>query len=93
MKSTDIMDAVKDIQTNVNLIQDSERLRKEMLSKYPEFAEKYVTLFDMALKPNMDMKSLEYMLRSRDKILNGEETVNTMSEEIGWKFWNKYQKK
>lgn len=93
MLSQDIIAAVKDIQHNIPLIKDHSKLRETMSEKYPELAEKYVALFDMALKPNMDMQSLEYMLQSRDKVLNGEETVRAMSEEIGWKFWNKYQKK
>tara|TARA_E500000331_G_scaffold357750_1_gene420762 strand:+ start:1187 stop:1486 length:300 start_codon:yes stop_codon:yes gene_type:complete len=89
--SNDILDIVKDIQSNITLIKDPVKLRELMKEKYPVFAEKYISLFEMSLKPNIDMNSLRYMLKSRDKIIQGRETVEEMSKEIGWKFWNKYQ--
>ena len=89
--SNDILDIVKDIQSNITLIKDPVKLCELMKEKYPVFAEKYISLFEMSLKPNIDMNSLRYMLKSRDKIIQGRETVEEMSKEIGWKFWNKYQ--
>lgn len=91
LSSSEILEIVKDIQSNINLIKDPEKLSETMKQKYPEFADKYISLFEMALKPNIDMDTLTYMLKSRDKIINGEETVEEMSKDIGWKFWNKYQ--
>jgi len=60
--------------------------------KYPEFAERFSSLFDMACAQSFDMTCLESMLNLRDRILGNQMTVDDASKVVGQGLYDKYVK-
>ena len=60
--------------------------------KYPEFAERFSSLFDMACAPAFDIGCLQSMLALRDRILGNEMSVDDASKVVGQGLFDKYVK-
>lgn len=60
--------------------------------RYPEFAERYPALFEMACTPGFDIQKLFFMLELRDKIDARERTVEDASKEVGQALFDEYVK-
>ena len=60
--------------------------------KYPEFAERFSSLFDMACNPEFDMPCLDSMLKLRERVLSNEMTVDSASKVVGQGLFDKYVK-
>lgn len=78
----------------VNEIQMSTQPQKERARifrrKYPEFAERFTTLFDMVCSPSFDMSCLQSMLALRDRILSKNMDVDSASRIVGKSLFDKY---
>lgn len=61
--------------------------------EYNFFKERYPFLFDMTLKPDMDMNRLEYMINLREQIVNNQTTFEKASQKIGTEMYNEYHVK
>lgn len=89
LSSSEIMRIVREIQ-NSHL---SEEQRKGFYSKrYVKFSECYKVLFDMACRPGIDMKKLEYMLTMREKVVKGTMSVDNASKHVGQTMFDEYVK-
>lgn len=66
-------------------------IEKEIKVKYSFFNERYPFLFDMILKKDLDMSTLNYMLKMRNDIVNNNVTFEKASEKIGFDMYDKYQ--
>lgn len=60
---------------------------------YNEFKERYPTLYDSICSKSFDYATFKYMMSIRQKIFDGEETVQSSSEKIGKEFFDKYHSK
>jgi len=78
------------------MAQDTSRSPKEKKKyyqrKFPEFAERYNALFEMACRPNFDMPRLRYMLAMRSRIQSQSLTVEQASAQVGQAMFNHYVK-
>ena len=89
LSSSEIMRIVREIQ----LSHLSEEQRKGFYSKrYKKFSERYQILFDMACRPELDIKKLEYMLSMRENVLRGNMSVDNASKHVGQKMFDEYVK-
>jgi hypothetical protein len=85
MSSKEIMDIVKEIQSHPLPLPDKAKFFRH---RYPEFAEKYSSLFEMACYPNFDFAKLEYMLAMRESVLNGQQSTDDASKKVGQDMFN-----
>ena len=100
-KLPDYMDETQlDQETIKNLVKEiqntppNKEKRTEYLSmKYPDFADRYPILFDMACREDFDFEKFNYMMRIRGQIAKKERTIEHASVEVGQKFYNMYKKK
>jgi len=60
--------------------------------KYPEFAERFSSLFDMACTDDFDIACLESMLKLRERILASQMSVDDASKIVGQGLFDKYVK-
>lgn len=89
LSSSEIMRIIREMQQS----RLSEEQRKGFYSKrYVKFAERYQVLFEMACRPDMDMKKLEYMLSMREHVLRGSMSVDNASQHVGQKMFDEYVK-
>tara|TARA_Y100000389_G_C17448140_1_gene512909 strand:+ start:671 stop:1018 length:348 start_codon:yes stop_codon:yes gene_type:complete len=66
-------------------------IEKEIKVKYSFFNERYPFLFDMILKKDLDVNTLNYMLKMRNDIVNNNVSFEKASEKIGLDMYDKYQ--
>lgn len=89
ISSSEIMRIVREIQSS----RLSEEQRKGFYSKrYAKFAERYQVLFDMACRPELDMKKLEYMMSMRERVVRGKMSVENASKHVGQTMYDEYVK-
>jgi len=85
------------IKTIVNEIQKTPKNKEKRVEyftvKYPDFADKYPILFDMACREDFDFEKFNYMMRIRGQIATKQRTIEHASIEVGQKFFNMYMKK
>jgi O-glycosyl hydrolase len=71
---------------------DNEKFEK-LKEEFPEFAERYLMLFEMAIRnEEFDWNSFNYMLNMRNKIINDEMTAEDASKKVGEDWYDKYVK-
>ena len=58
--------------------------------KYPEFAERFTSLFEMVCAPSFDVSCLISMLRLRERIHSSKMDVDSASRIIGQQLYDKY---
>ena len=90
LSTQQIIDIVGEIQLS-NLSED--RRMSHFKEVYPDFAEMYPTLLEMACKRNFEIDKFKYMMNLRFEIENKSRTVEDTSKEIGQKFFDKYVEK
>lgn len=61
-------------------------------SKYPDFVEKYPTIFEMASQSVFDMQRFEYMINLKKDIDSNKTTVEDASKVVGQKMFDIYVK-
>ena len=81
-----------DVAKIVKEIQESKRPNKHdyFEQKYPEFAEKYERLFEVACERKLDLQQLSVMLRLADKVKSEEVSQHEASVAIGQNLYNQY---
>lgn len=89
LSSDEILTIVRDIMTAPLTVKDKARVYR---TKYPEFAERYEHLFNMACEPNFEFEKLEYMIRLREKVNTGRMTFENASKQVGQKMFDEYVK-
>mgnify|MGYP006079762341 CR=1 FL=1 len=62
-------------------------------TEYAFFKERYEYLFDMTLKPDMDMERFKYMMNLRQNIIDNNITFEKASNKVGVELYNKYHEK
>jgi len=62
-------------------------------NEYSFFKERYPFLFDMTLKPDMDIDRLKYMMNLRQDIVDNKITFEKASNKVGVELYNKYHEK
>tara|TARA_B000000475_G_C15890255_1_gene404175 strand:+ start:378 stop:728 length:351 start_codon:yes stop_codon:yes gene_type:complete len=97
--SAKIEETIKEIRNKY----DIDKLEKEYLEtdteykmiseEYKFFKERYPFLFDMTLKPLMDMDRLRYMLNLREDIVNNNITFESASQKVGNDMYKLYHEK
>lgn len=60
--------------------------------KYPEFADKYPVLFEMATKPDFDISRLRMMLNMRDAVTDNNISQYDASAKVGKVLYDAYVK-
>jgi hypothetical protein len=83
----EIMAIVSEISASPLKIKDRERTFRR---KYPEFADRFESLFKMVCLPSFDVRCLMSMLEMRDRILSKQMTVDTASRIVGQGLFDKY---
>ena len=80
------------IVTNIRHKIDKGETIDESDKKIDSFKTRYPTLFCMATNKdtNFDFKSFELMMSMRQKIIDGDETVDSSSRKIGMDFFKKF---
>jgi hypothetical protein len=75
-------------------IKSSSMLNKQHVfkEKYPEFAEKYPTLFGMCCDPNSDISKLDYLLNMLKNIQTDRMTQHVASVNVGQILFDEYVK-
>ena len=87
-------DTIKNIISEIQRTPQNKEKRVEYFTmKYPEFAENYPILFDMACRDEFDYEKFNYMMRIRGQIEKKERTVEHASVEVGQKLYDMYMKK
>jgi len=66
--------------------------RREFSVKYPDFEDRYPSLFAMACEPDFDVNMLKYMIGLREKVLTNEASLEVASKEVGQTMFDKYVK-
>jgi len=88
--NSEIISIIKEIRAADNLTQkDRARIFRR---KYPEFADRFSSLFDMACTDNFDIACLESMLKLRERIIASEMSVDDASKIVGQGLFEKYVK-
>lgn len=90
LSTQQIIDIVGEIQLS-NITED--RRLSHFTGVYPDFAEMYPTLLEMACKRNFEIDKFKYMMNLRFEIENKNRTVEDTSKEVGQKFFDKYVEK
>jgi hypothetical protein len=90
LSNEDISNIVKEINESNLTVKEKDIFYRK---KYPDFSEKCPFMFKMSCEPNFDIKTFNYMLNMRQKILDNKMTTEAASVEIGQKFFDKYMKK
>lgn len=86
-------DDIRAIVADIRAVCGMDKKKRDFCSKkYPEFAENYPHLFNLACEPKFDMNQLNYMLALRDSIDNNERTFEDASKEVGEVMFDKYIK-
>lgn len=80
----------KTIIEKVKEIRNSNCDKSELKSKYSDFANQFPTLFEMVISDNFNFDEFQYMLDMRQKMLDGNETLETASNKISTIFFHKY---
>lgn len=88
-----------DIRKTVNIIRQyiekggstpmEDRIKK-LQQDHSFFSERYPMLFDMCVRPDFDINSLNYFLQKRDEIIEQNASVDDVSKQIGQEWFNKY---
>ena len=86
----------EDILTIVNEIYQTQGSEKEkqriFRKKYPEFAERYPTLFNMATQDNFDITKFKYMMQMRERVGDNKISQYDASAKVGTMLYNDYVK-
>ena len=83
-----ILDKIEEIRKRVN---NDELINND----YDDFKEKYPLLFDLAINKSkkFNISILKNMLKMKEKIENGEETLKSSSEKISMKYFKEFHPK
>lgn len=76
----------------VKEIRDGEAGNRERVfrRKYPEFAERFTSLFSMVCAPSFDMGCLVSMLALRDRIQTDKMSLDNASKVVGQNLYDKF---
>lgn len=88
MTNEEIINIVTNIRHKIDKGETIDESDKEIDS----FKKRYPTLFCMATNKdtNFDFKSFELMMSMRQKIIDGDETIDSSSRKIGMDFFKKF---
>ena len=94
--SEKILEIINEIRLKYN-VDDVEKIseenKKDFEDNYKFFIERYPFLSDMAIKKEIDMNTLYYMLDLREKIINNNITFEDASKKIGNDIYEQYHEK
>lgn len=81
------------IRHHVDLIKDAKakHMSKSLIQqRFPDFADKYPTLFKALFTPDMDMRQIDYMIRMLGTIGTGGKTLHDASKAVGAQLADRY---
>ena len=87
LTNAEIMNIVREMRTCEQAPKDRARIFRR---KYPEFAERYDSLFEMACAPTFDISCLESMLTLRERVNTKQMSVDDASAVVGQGLFNMY---
>jgi hypothetical protein len=87
--SDEIIAIVQTIVAQSGSTKDKQRIVRKT---FPEFAEKYPNLFQMACEPDFNVERLAYMLKMRDAVEQQKVTQHQASVSVGENLFQEYVK-
>jgi hypothetical protein len=97
--TNDLLSIINEIRTNYEIEKLKEAYKEtdqkyiEIENKYKFFKERYPFLFDMVLKPDMDMDRFKYMINLREDIVNNKTTSEKASIKVGKDLYKDFMEK
>lgn len=94
--SEKILEIIKEIRIKYNLdnvAEISDTNKNDFKNNYKFFIERYPFLSDMAIKKDIDLDTLHYMIDLREKIITNSITFEDASKKVGNDIYQQYNEK
>tara|TARA_B100000530_G_C15537714_1_gene321188 strand:- start:143 stop:487 length:345 start_codon:yes stop_codon:yes gene_type:complete len=97
--TNDLLSIINEIRTKYEIVKLKEAYKetdekyKEIEKNYKFFKDRYPFLFDMVLKPDMDMNRFKYMINLREDIVNNKTTSEKASIKVGKDLYKDFMEK
>lgn len=89
ISSSDLLSIVTEIHDYDGSQKDKQRIYRK---KFPEFAEQYPVLFEMATREQFNIERFKYMLKMRDSVADNRISQYDASAKVGTDLYNEYVK-
>lgn len=89
LPTEDILSIVTEIHQTHGSEKDKQRIFRK---KYPEFSERYPSLFAMATQENFDIQKFKYMMHMRERVSENKISQYDASAKVGTMLYNDYVK-
>jgi hypothetical protein len=90
LSTAELLEIVQDITSHTGSTKEKQSIYRK---KYPTFADRYPTLFEMATAPNFDLQRFTYMLNMRDSVQQQSISQFDASVKVGQNLFDAYIKK
>jgi|APGre2960657373_1045057.scaffolds.fasta_scaffold03330_1 hypothetical protein len=89
LSSEEIVQIVEQIHARPGGLKEKQRIFRKI---YPEFAEQYPSMFNMACEPSFDIDRLKFMLQMRDAVTSNKISQHNASVKVGENLFTEYIK-